>query len=95
MANLDKIKEKISPILEKSDVNRLFVFGSFARGEENENSDLDLIVEFNNEDKSLLDVIGLELDLEEVLGRKVDLLTRGGIYHRLKDRIERESIRIF
>lgn len=95
MGNLDKIKEKISPILQKSDVSRSFVFGSFARGEENEDSDVDLIVEFNKDDKSLIDLAGLELELEEVLGRKVDLLTRGGIYHRLRDRIEKESIRIF
>jgi len=94
MKNLDKIKEKINPILEKSDVSQLFVFGSFARGEETKDSDLDLIVEFNKE-KSLFDLAGLQLELEEALNKKVDLLTPGGIYHRLRERIEKESIRIF
>lgn len=91
---INEFKDKIEPILKKSDVSRLYVFGSFARGEENNESDLDLIVEFNK-DKSLFDVIGLQLDLEEAINRKVDLLTRGGIYHRLRERIEKESIRIF
>ena len=95
MENIDKIKEKIRPILKKSDVSRLFVFGSFARGEQNNDSDLDLIVEFNNDDKTLLDIVGLQLDIEEAIKRKVDLLTRGGIYHRLRERIEKESIRIY
>lgn len=94
MENLDKIKEKIEPILKKADANRTYVFGSFARGEENEKSDLDLIVDFN-ETKSLFELAGLQLELEKATNIKVDLLTRGGIYHRLKDRIEKESIRIF
>lgn len=95
MRSFDEIKERISPILEKADVSRLYAFGSFARGEEQEDSDLDLIVEFHNDDKTLLDLAGLQLDLEGAIGRKVDLLTRGGIYHRLRERIEKESVRIY
>jgi predicted nucleotidyltransferase len=50
------------------------VFGSVARGEARADSDIDLLVDVES-GRSLLDVVGLWLDLEELLGRKVDLLT--------------------
>jgi predicted nucleotidyltransferase len=66
------------------------VFGSVARGDATEESDIDLLVEAEA-GRSMLDVIGLWLDLQGLLGRKVDLLTEGGISPHLRDRILAEA----
>lgn len=66
------------------------IFGSVARGEAREDSDIDLLVDVES-GRSLLDMIGLWLDLQELLGRKVDLLTEGGVNRHLRDRILAEA----
>ena len=66
------------------------VFGSVARGEATEESDIDLLVDAEA-GRSMLDVIGLWLDLQELLGRKVDLVTEGGMSPHLRDRILNEA----
>lgn len=59
-------------------VQRAWVFGSFARGEETPDSDLDLLVDYDKSNKlSLLDVVRFKLDLEKILGREVDLVENG------------------
>lgn len=67
-------------------VTSVGVFGSMARGEATQDSDIDLLVEFG-ERKSLLDLVRLERDLSAALGRKVDLLTKGAISPYLRERI--------
>lgn len=79
-----EIKKKILPILIKNDVKRAALFGSFARGEQKKRSDIDLLIEYKNDDKSLLDLVGLKLELEKILKKKVDLLTYDSIHHLLK-----------
>jgi len=84
------IKNKIMPVLKKYDVKKASFFGSFARGEATVKSDIDLLVEFRGK-KSLLDLSGLKIELEELLKRKVDVLTYKSIYPLLKERILREQ----
>jgi len=67
------------------------VFGSVARGEADEQSDIDLLVEFEP-GRNLLDHAGLILDLQELLGRKVDVMTEGGLYWLLRRRILNEAL---
>ncbi len=90
---LNKIKARIVPTLKENGVVRASIFGSFARGEESKKSDLDILVKFRGS-KSLLDLIGLELDLEDKLKREVDLLTYGSINHLIKERVLKEQVRI-
>lgn len=78
------IKNKIVPILKRQGVTRAALFGSAARGKMRKGSDIDLLVNLGK-GKSLLDLVGLKLELEERLGRKVDVLTYNGINHLLKD----------
>lgn len=66
------------------------VFGSVARGTAGPDSDVDLLVDVEP-GRTLLDVIGLWQDLQSLLGRKVDLLTDGGISPYLRDRIYAEA----
>ncbi len=65
------------------------IFGSVARGEAGPNSDLDLLAEFQ-EGRSLLDLTGLERELEELLDCKVDLTT--GVREVIRDRVERDAV---
>ena len=91
ISKIEKMKSKIVRILERAGVVRAGIFGSYARGEEKKNSDVDILIEF---DGSLLDLVGLEMELNKILGVKVDLLTYGGVSSYLKDRILGEEIRI-
>ena len=86
----ENIKKKIVPILKRHDVKRAAIFGSFARGEAKKRSDIDILVEFKGE-KSLLDLVGLKLELEASLGRKVDVLTYDSLHPLLKDIILEEQ----
>jgi predicted nucleotidyltransferase len=76
-------------ICRANDVARLEVFGSTARGEANDGSDVDLLVEFSKR-KSLLTLVSLERKMSAVLGRKVDLLTEAAISPYLREQINRD-----
>ena len=79
---IKKIKSKIVKVLQKHGVTRAGVFGSYARGEEKKNSDIDILIE---PPKGIgLEFIGIKLDLEDELGRRVDLITYKGIHPLLK-----------
>ena len=73
----------------QNDVVKIGVFGSMVRGDANEESDIDLIVEFSSR-KSLLALVALERKLSTALGRRVDLLTEAALSPYLRDRIMRE-----
>ncbi len=70
--------KQIRNLLLKNSVSMLGVFGSIARGEETKDSDIDLLVEFSGT-QGLLTVIKLERELEKILGRKIDLVTKKSI----------------
>jgi uncharacterized protein len=76
-------------ICRENDVAMLGVFGSMARGEANDQSDIDLLVEFSKR-KSLLALVALERKMSAAVGRKVDLLTEAAISPYLRDRIKRD-----
>jgi len=90
---LERLREKIAPILRRLGVRRASVFGSLARGEGDEESDVDLLVELEP-GRSLLDLAELKVELEEVLGRKVDVITYDSLHPLLRDRVLREQRRI-
>jgi predicted nucleotidyltransferase len=93
MSEIEKIKKKINPILKKHDVGRAAIFGSYARGEQKKKSDIDILIEFNNDaSKSLFDLVGLHIDLEEKLKKKVDLVEYCMIFPRLKEKILSEQL---
>ena len=81
-----RVAEKLNPVL-------LGVFGSYARNEQTAASDLDVLIDFESE-ITLLDLIGLEQELSETLGIKVDLVTKKSVNERLLPYIQRDLIRI-
>lgn len=80
---------RLIDICRQNDVSMVGVFGSVARGEAREKSDIDLIVRFSKR-KSLLALVRLERELTEALGKKVDLLTEAAISPYLRERILKE-----
>jgi predicted nucleotidyltransferase len=77
--------------LRKLQVNELALFGSFARGEETETSDIDFYVEFDS--KTFDNYMGVRRLLERLFPRKIDLVIKSGIRPRLRDNILSEAIR--
>jgi len=87
--NKEDIFKKLTNLLRSRDAIKIAVFGSYIKGKERPNSDLDIIVEFAKR-KSLLELVGIERELSEALGIKVDLLTEKSISPYMIDSIKRE-----
>lgn len=82
-------KRVIKRILKANHAKKAGVFGSYARGTQRLGSDLDLIVEFDRP-VNLLDLIGLEQELSDALGLKVDLVTIESIHRLLRPNVEKD-----
>lgn len=89
---IENLKNKIIPILKRYRIKRAGLFGSLARGAEKEGSDIDLLVEIGNENFSLLDFVGVKLELEDALGRKVDLVEYSTLKPLIKNEILAEEV---
>ncbi len=87
---IDEIKKTLIDVLRKHEVKKAALFGSIVRGEATEESDIDLLIEFEGR-KSLLDLAGLKLELQELLRRRVDVLTYKSLHPLLKERILSEQ----
>ena len=91
---IQEIRRKIIPILKEYGVVDASLFGSVAAGEERADSDLDILVKIED-DISLLDFVGLKLELEEKLGRKVDLVEPETIKPALRESILNNQVPIY
>ena len=85
----EEIESRLTPLLERYGIRRAGILGSYARGQQRPDSDLDLLVEFRYP-MSLLTLVRIERELSEALGIKVDLLTEQAISPYLIDRIRSE-----
>ena len=97
MKSLDEIKVELAnlkPILqERFQVETLGVFGSYSQGKQKKTSDIDILVTFRQpNDIDLLDFIGLKQFLTRKLKTKVDLIEKGCLKTRIKDRILEETV---
>lgn len=90
---LEQIKEKAVPILKEAGVTRSSIFGSYVRGEQREDSDIDILVDFPK-DKSLFDFVELQLKLEDALNKKVDLGEYTTLKSRIRNRVLNEQVQI-
>jgi predicted nucleotidyltransferase len=85
-------REQIIAIAEKHGALNVRIFGSVARGEADEKSDLDLLVDYCRERRSSWFPLQLIRELEELLGCKVDIATEQGLKERIKERVLKEAI---
>lgn len=91
--NTEKIKTKIIEILGKYKIKRAGLFGSYTRGEQRKNSDIDILIQ-PTKDMSLLDLSELKIELEKILGKRVDLVSYKYIHPYLKNKILKSEVEI-
>lgn len=87
---IQKEREEIIRLSMLHGAKNIRVFGSVARGEESKDSDIDILVELEK-GRSLLDLSGLLMDLQQLLGRKVDVVTEKSLHWYIRDRILKEA----
>jgi len=86
-------RRQIIEIAQGHGARNVRLFGSVARGDDTEASDLDLLIEMEP-GRSLLDIIAIKQDLEELLGCKVDVVTEAAISPYLRDKVLHEAVQL-
>lgn len=95
MLTIEEIRKAVTKVGKKYGIKSAYLFGSYARGEANENSDVDIIINRGNI-KGLIALSGFRLDLiNELHGTDVDVLTEGGIRPRFLDMIKSDRILLY
>jgi predicted nucleotidyltransferase len=92
--SIEQIKERVAPIAERYGVRRVMLFGSYARGDATEDSDIDLHIEAG-EIKDLFALADFRLDLEDCLNKKVDVVTTGALRRRFYEQIRGEEVTLY
>ena len=91
---IKQIKERIKPVMERHGIKNVYLFGSYARGEANRNSDVDIYCDSGDVD-TLFKAVAFNDELEEVLGKKVDVVTIGSRMHEFfRQQLEEDMIKI-
>lgn len=85
-------RQEIIQIAEKHGAYNLRIFGSVAREEDDEASDIDLLVDYDLDRITAWFPVGLKQDLEKLLNKKVDIVTKKGLKARIKNRVLQEAI---
>ena len=88
---LQEKREDILHIATKRGATNVRIFGSVARGEDDERSDIDFLVDMEP-GRSIFDLGGLLMELQDLLGHEVDVVTERGLRTRIKDEVLREAI---
>jgi len=96
---INEIKQKIQPIAVKYNLPAVYIFGSYARNEATENSDVDILIDkTGSKVKTLFDMGGLYNDLCEILTKKIDLITTYSLINdndNFKERVMKEKVTIY
>ena len=92
--SIEDLRKIINPIAEKYHVSKVFLFGSFARGDNHENSDVDLRID-KCDLKGMFALCGFYTEVEEALQMKVDLITTGSLEDDFLRKIEKEEVLLY
>lgn len=95
MLTINQIKDVVVPIAREFGVEKVYLFGSYARGEQNVDSDIDLKIETGNHPLGLFRIASLEMEIEKNLGKKVDVVTEGGLFEQVKSNIEKDQVLLY
>lgn len=87
------ISQHLPKLTQQYNISYLGIFGSYVRGEQKDESDLDILVEFS-EEPDLLEFIGLKQELSEILGVEVDLVMKSALKPRIGKRILEEVVQV-
>jgi len=91
MLSLNEVKKRLIPILARHRIQKASIFGSLARGESSESSDIDILVEMDD-NASLLDFVEIKFEIEEKLGQNIDLVEFAALKSALKAKILNEQV---
>ena len=91
----DAIIEALRHYFSTQPVLKTWLFGSFSRGEETKDSDVDIMVSLDKSKPIGLKFFGMWSDLEEILGRKVDLVSEGTLLPFAQESVERDKILVY
>ncbi len=93
----EHIKNTVQEYFKDKPVTKVYLFGSYARGDADESSDIDLIVEIDDTNKrlSFFDFLGLQLGIENSLDKKVDLVESHLFFPRVKVQAEKEKLILY
>lgn len=94
MAGISEIQKEVTPIAQIYGVKRLYLFGSYAKGTANSESDLDLLIE-KGKPMSLLQISGMRQMVQDALNLSVDLVTTMGIEEGFRDAIAGTEILLY
>ena len=92
IAPISLLRQNKQEIRDRFGVERIGIFGSFVRGEERTDSDVDVLVEFREDEKTFDHYMDLKFYLEDLFGRKVDLVMKDAIKRRLREPILSEVV---
>jgi predicted nucleotidyltransferase len=98
--SIDKMKQaivnKLQAFFPAYPVEKAWIFGSYARGEETRKSDVDVLVRFDKDAHiTLIDYAGIMIDLEKLLHRKVDLVEEGTLYRFAQESVEQDKLLVY
>lgn len=91
--DFEEIKKKLVPLLKDKGVKKAGIFGSYARGEQRKNSDVDILVKLNSKINGFA-FFGLQDEISQKIGKKIDLVTYGGLSPYMKKDILKEEVKI-
>lgn len=94
MPDIITIKNAVTPIAKQYGLKRIYLFGSYAKGTANENSDIDLLIE-KGKSLSLLMLSGFRQDVEEILNLSVDVVTTSGIEEAFQNEIKGTEVLLY
>jgi predicted nucleotidyltransferase len=97
MLTVEQIRTVVADYFRDKPVKKVWLFGSYARGEADEKSDVDLLVRYDDAQRSLswFDTLRLQLELQDKLRKDVQMVEDGRVYHRIIPFIDRDKIPIY
>ena len=93
--NLDEISKMVAPVATDFGIRKLSVFGSYVRGDETKNSDIDFHIIDRGSLRGLFRLAAFELALEELFKMPVDVVTTGGLFDDVRENIQREEFVVY
>ncbi|MCM1500609.1 MAG: nucleotidyltransferase domain-containing protein [Clostridium sp.] len=90
----ERIKSAVVPIAEKYQIEKVYLFGSYARGDYNEESDIDLRIDKGNL-RGMFALCGFYSEVEEALQKSVDILTTGSLEPEFLQKIQKDEVLIY
>lgn len=88
----EELGKILGPVAEKYNIPRIYLFGSRARGDNRPDSDYDIVIDVNSWDFSVWDFFDCQEDLEQTLGKNVDLVALDDIYGKFRERVLNEMV---